>query len=338
MKKALLFIFIFSVSFLPASSSYGADAFLRRGAGARAIAMGGALTAVANDSAAAYWNPAGLAGIDEYRVSFMFQQLDSARWPGMEDISPEYHFVSVILPFEKLTGNGVAAVSLVRHGIDNIPHTRYDGAGGIVRDSFSSSDSAIIVSYGYPFFEGLFRAGGSFKYISRDFSSIKDGSARGWDIDAGFIITLSPELDIGVMMSRGAEVTWDTGHTDKGSLRTRLGLAYTRYIVDNISVLATMDLCQEKDHPLAGSAGTEILFLPEVEGISSFAVRAGMDSLYLENRYGNTARLNEDIGWNVGGGIGSRLFNLGLNLDYAFAFRRLGSGHIFNVTLGGKFN
>nr|HPI73656.1 hypothetical protein [bacterium] len=39
----------------------GAAAFLEIGVGARAMAMGGAYTSIANDATALYWNPAGIA-------------------------------------------------------------------------------------------------------------------------------------------------------------------------------------------------------------------------------------------------------------------------------------
>jgi len=43
--------------------------FLKMGVGARAAAMGGAFTALANDATALYWNPAGLAQLNETELS-----------------------------------------------------------------------------------------------------------------------------------------------------------------------------------------------------------------------------------------------------------------------------
>src|ERR1700677_492588 len=39
------------------------------GIGPRAIGMGGAFTAIADDASAAYWNPAGLSQISSYEIS-----------------------------------------------------------------------------------------------------------------------------------------------------------------------------------------------------------------------------------------------------------------------------
>lgn len=43
---------------------------LGMGVGARAIGMGGAYTAVADDPSAAFWNPAGLTGLEKSQFSF----------------------------------------------------------------------------------------------------------------------------------------------------------------------------------------------------------------------------------------------------------------------------
>ncbi|MFA5833216.1 MAG: PorV/PorQ family protein [Bacteroidota bacterium] len=47
-----------------------AASFLKIGAGARAIAMGGAFTAVSNDLSSAYWNPSGLARMNNSEAAF----------------------------------------------------------------------------------------------------------------------------------------------------------------------------------------------------------------------------------------------------------------------------
>ena len=49
--------------------------FLSLGIGPRADAMGGAYTAVADDPYALYWNPAGIASIDQFEALFTFTNL-----------------------------------------------------------------------------------------------------------------------------------------------------------------------------------------------------------------------------------------------------------------------
>ncbi|MBI4801301.1 MAG: PorV/PorQ family protein [Elusimicrobia bacterium] len=65
---------LFSAKIHPDAGSTSA-AFLKLGAGARAVAMGGAFTGVAGDPYAIYWNPAGLAYLeDEKNLSFFHNE------------------------------------------------------------------------------------------------------------------------------------------------------------------------------------------------------------------------------------------------------------------------
>lgn len=80
MKKLILFsVLIFSFMFTEAFSQIGASLtktgttaaqFLKIGVGSRALGMGGAFVASANDVSAVYWNPAGIALIDDREASF----------------------------------------------------------------------------------------------------------------------------------------------------------------------------------------------------------------------------------------------------------------------------
>ena len=48
----------------PAAATKYAGAFMENGGGARALGMGGAFTAVADDPSTTFWNPAGLGQAD----------------------------------------------------------------------------------------------------------------------------------------------------------------------------------------------------------------------------------------------------------------------------------
>ena len=80
MKPLKLFILVFFI-LLSVNSSFGqgnagqAGEFLRWGCGARALAMGRAFTAVADDPTAIYWNPAGLGQLDQLAFSTMYSNL-----------------------------------------------------------------------------------------------------------------------------------------------------------------------------------------------------------------------------------------------------------------------
>src|SRR5579864_4100780 len=76
-----LFVFqvsVFGLSFSPAFAAFSSNDkgtttanFLKLGVGARAEAMGEAYSAVADDASSLYWNPSGLARIEQNSVSLM---------------------------------------------------------------------------------------------------------------------------------------------------------------------------------------------------------------------------------------------------------------------------
>lgn len=146
-----LFIIVFSFSSGYAQSTlakYGND-FLSTGAGARALGMGGAHTALANDVTAGYWNVAGLANLDRPEVIYMH----SERFGGIVG----YDYGSFAMPLT--SGSGVIGVSFFRQGVDNIANTlnawdntrgtsggpREDAESYITR--FSAADMAVYISY-----------------------------------------------------------------------------------------------------------------------------------------------------------------------------------------------
>jgi len=65
--RAILASTIFILAAAGAAQVY-ADEFFGSGLGARAMAMGGAFVAVADDTTAGFWNPAGLAGLTGLRL------------------------------------------------------------------------------------------------------------------------------------------------------------------------------------------------------------------------------------------------------------------------------
>jgi hypothetical protein len=87
-----------------------AAAFLDTGVGARALAMGGAFVAVADDATAAYWNPAGLAQLGSREFTLMH----AGQWGNVV----KRDFLNAALPGDESYG-----VSLYRVGVEDIPYT-----------------------------------------------------------------------------------------------------------------------------------------------------------------------------------------------------------------------
>jgi hypothetical protein len=84
MKKWLILaIILISADAFAVGSGGEAGAFLKDGTSARAIALGGAYVSLADDSGAAYWNPAGLMQIPRIEATAIHSQ----PFGELEDIS-----------------------------------------------------------------------------------------------------------------------------------------------------------------------------------------------------------------------------------------------------------
>jgi hypothetical protein len=114
MRKAILILAFLLLTSTGQAAKYAGE-FLELGAGARAIGMGGAMTAHVNDGSGFYWNPAGAAYITDLQVSGMYADL----WDGLAS----YSVAGVNMP---VTGS-VFSVNWIRMGITDIhEHWDYD--------------------------------------------------------------------------------------------------------------------------------------------------------------------------------------------------------------------
>ena len=83
-----------------------AGEFLATGVGARALGMGGAHVALAEDGTAACWNPAGLSRLSRRQAGFMH----SERFTGIVT----YNYLGYAQPFRQTEG---VALSLIALGV-----------------------------------------------------------------------------------------------------------------------------------------------------------------------------------------------------------------------------
>ena len=214
----------------PASADKFAGAFLDGGAGARAMGMGNAFSAIADDASAIYWNPAGLGRTthNEIMASHEF------RFGNIVDYS---YFGGIYQVRER---NGRLGIGVVRLGIDNIAftdssmHDDQNNDGIVDPGEFTydpdklrfvtDSEYALFLSYAQPV--GKWHLGGSLKLLRQ---SVDSFSSFGMGLDFGVLRPdLLHNLDFGFMMHdiTSTYVSWNTGRKESIAPVSRVGLAY----------------------------------------------------------------------------------------------------------------
>ncbi|QOW11752.1 PorV/PorQ family protein [Kaistella flava (ex Peng et al. 2021)] len=155
--------------------------FLNIGAGARGLAMGGAVISNQGDVYSPMWNPAGLNGIDrDWQGAAMHAEY-------FESIA-KYDYIAYAKPLDN--DGGVFAISIVRLGVDNILNTTQliDPEGNIDYDkitSFSQSDYAALLSYAFhPGGNQKLDVGVNAKLVYRNVGKFASGYGFGFDLGA----------------------------------------------------------------------------------------------------------------------------------------------------------
>lgn len=155
--------------------------FLNIGAGARGLAMGGAVISNQNDVYSPMWNPAGLIGIErDWQGAAMHAEY-------FESIA-KYDYIAYAKALDHK--NGTFAISVVRLGVDNILNTTQmiDSEGNIDYDkitSFSQSDYAGILSYAFnPGGNQKLAVGVNAKLVYRNVGKFANGFGFGFDLGA----------------------------------------------------------------------------------------------------------------------------------------------------------
>ena len=197
----------------------GAFSAFKNGIGARALAMGGAFVAVANDATAVDWNPAGLAQLSDTRLAGMSTDLFG--------LGITHQYVGATTSFANL-GIGLG---WERAAIDG---QVVDGSGGL-GNSFTWTEQAIVGSLATNVMD-VAMAGANVKYYLAD-SGLGD-SASGFGFDLGLLVSLGDMFMIGVNAKdlAGSSISWDSGATDVVSGLYTAGLAMK--LANNMLVLA----------------------------------------------------------------------------------------------------
>lgn len=204
----LLIIALVAPETFAQESAGSAGAFLRLGVGARALSMGGAFVAVANDPSATFWNPAGLYQIRNFQFEFMNMRMPLDR---------TMNFFSGVIPVKNIVTVGVSWIGL---NVSNI-----EGRTGNTTQPeyvFSNTQNGFLISVGKSVNPSL-ALGGSFKFIR---TSLDTDSATGFGFDGGILFRATNEVSVGVMVQDiGTDLRWNGGFTEGIPLTLKFGAA-----------------------------------------------------------------------------------------------------------------
>ena len=248
--KSLKLLIVLSLSFfsgISAQTEVGkyAGEFLSLGVGSRALGMGGASVAVADDVTAGYWNPAGLARMNYPQISLMHEEHFGSL--------VNYNYAAVAIPYDTDMSFGISAIRL---GIDGIPDTRNAGidrqTGEQISDptninwgldyskitEFSNTDWAFFLTFAKRQSDNFYW-GANVKFIRRD---IAEFGATGIGFDVGAIYMPYENLTLGanLMDITTTLLAWDNGRNELISPTAKLGASYVLSILGG-SVIPAVD-------------------------------------------------------------------------------------------------
>ena len=243
-----------------AQSGGDSGAFLRLGIGIRALGMGGAFTSIADNSAAVYWNPAGMGLLNSSRRqgSFMYRAMSLDR--KQVSLSYTQHLTD--------TGGGVG-FALVHLGVDQIDGRDINGRP---TGSLSDSENAILLSFS-PEIHARVSVGLTMKFL---LYNLAGHSAKGFGGDIGFMIHPVDSFSFGfILRDVGTRINWDTTGLFSRNVQRRetfprsmtLGASYTSW-QKWIILAADVEAAQRRD--------AEIHFGAEFNLPRRFAVRCGL--------------------------------------------------------------
>lgn len=186
-----------------AADPVGTAAMLDIGMGARALGMGGAHIAVADDAAAVYYNPAGLAFMEGRHIGSLYtKQLGAAGYMGL-GYAQRY-----------------AGMGALRLDASDIEETdEFANITGV----FAATDLTLILSAGAPLMPGV-GVGGAIKYYSQ---ALPGNSGRGVTGDIGALFAASGgRLRLGAVCRNVlGSVKYSSGHIDAFDRSLGVGIA-----------------------------------------------------------------------------------------------------------------
>jgi hypothetical protein len=272
--------------------------FLTMDVGGRPLGMAGSFTGVCDDVNSLFYNPAGLASMEQAQATLFHR-----RW--LADTS--YSYLGIAGPAGKWGGFGAS----VRY-LGGEPMAAYNEYGQR-RGSVNASDQAYTISWARKL-EKKFHGGLSVK-IAREMLDIE--TATSVAVDLGAVYQVSSQFRFGLMVANiGPGVTYIK---EKGSLTKVLRLGCSYRLLQN-RLLSVLEATKQMDDDLELKVGGEYWVIEQC------AVRTG---------YSFEAGSSEVTGFDgLTAGLG---FKQGmLRLDYAIStWGDLGLAHVLSLTFTG---
>lgn len=289
--------------------------FLIISQGSRASSMGSAFVAVADDPSALFWNPAGIARMEQN--GFM---VDRTEW--IADLA--YNYIAGSLNLGNFGALGISFITSDYGEMDVRTIAEPDGTG----ETFSVSDAAFSVAWAFSLTEN-FSIGFNPKVIYQSISKMSDYS---FALDFGILyntpfqgVTLGMSIsNFGSKMSLAgntATILYDpddgtTGNNDRipGQLDMeswdlpltfRVGISYEAFRTENHQLRFAVDALHPNNNYESVNVGGEY-------GFNDFLfLRGGYKSLFLEDT---------EESFTIGGGIKQRLMgNIAISIDYSYS-------------------
>ena len=304
--------------------------FLEIDVGSKAVGMGSAFVAVANDATALYWNPAGIARLSGNEMVFIHTE-----WIA----NINYDFVGTVFPMGNL---GVLGISIISLSTDEMKVRTVDKPEG-TGELFSVGDLAVGIAYARNL-TTRFSIGFNGKYIRQ---KIWHMSASGFAIDIGTLFTTPfAGMKIGMsisnfggkmqMLGKDTFVNFDLAPDQEGSndripanLKTdefslpllfRVGLALEVFKFNSSRMIMAVDAAHPNDNTEYINVGVEY---------------SSNDWLFLRTGYKNLFILDGEEGLTIGAGIKYALgSNVSIKIDYSYQdFGRLNNAQSFSLAL-----
>lgn len=306
--------------------------FLQIGVGSRAVSMGGAYVAVANDVASLRWNPAGAAAIEG-------NELMASHSAWVADL--DFNFIGAILSFKDFGNVGVSLTML------SVPEMlvrteEFQNGNG---ETFDAADLAFGLTYANSVGE-RFKVGGTLKMIQQRIWHSKSQTIA-FDLGTQYQTDFFGDMVIGAsitnfggtlkMQGRDLRTFVDPDPISEGNneevpvnfetdawnlpVNFQFGIAFSPYKSRLHKTLIAIDALHPSSNYESVNVGAEYGYMEQ------FFVRAGYESLFLED---SESGLNAGVGFN-------RTLTNGLLAKMSYSYKtlgRLGTIHSLSLEMG----